>query len=563
MAHKDNWKLYLVEQQAKEYSTLILENQQYLDEGIMDMLKMGGKALTRGLFPILAVNDLANLLEKSELATEIVHFTLDVAGFIPGFGEVADGLNVAWYIKKGEWFNAAMSILSLLPLAGDIIGKGAKWLGKGSKGFAKFLGKYGDDIAKIWKKAVGNPKMLKSTFKKLVDFVGGEKKFDEAINNMNKSVSEALKMKDEASNKAKNSAEKVGNDPRLQKKIMQKVADKQGGQAAVALQELQTSYGGYDGSGFPDDVYNYGGYASAIDGSGDAEFEESSIREGRKNWKKMMNEDAMWRILFEDERTENILRKFDDIKTQSENGFDVQSAASAIDELMKLDNELRDISKKAGHEVTFSNVSVGTWTVIVEALQEIRGKLMPAINVKLDYLIKRNGSGIHQAVDELNRQDRQKNVKFIERIGDRMGKRLDKDVAKYLIRILRNKTLLDRFNMGFVFGFKNSPTDIEPQDVITAEHLEKPLSNDKYAMMSNAYEIGEFLGTMMEDELDREELSSVAYRDARSPGIYRTTARDKITNLMDPKEHEANPNIKRDLALGLSQGIVSAHKGGQ
>lgn len=40
---------------------------------------------------------------------------LDVAGFIPGLGEFADGLNAAIYLGQGDWKNAAISGLSLLP----------------------------------------------------------------------------------------------------------------------------------------------------------------------------------------------------------------------------------------------------------------------------------------------------------------------------------------------------------------------------------------------------------------------------------------------------------------
>lgn len=59
-----------------------------------------------------------------------VHGTLDVAGVlgdVVGFqGMWFDGVNAALYIAKKEWLMAALSAISILPLIGDVIGKGTK-----------------------------------------------------------------------------------------------------------------------------------------------------------------------------------------------------------------------------------------------------------------------------------------------------------------------------------------------------------------------------------------------------------------------------------------------------
>lgn len=96
---------------------------------------------------------------------EAAHVGLDVAGLVPGIGEFADLANVFAYIKEAEnadgeekleaYFYAALSALSMIPEVGDLIGKGVKYLGKGSKTVAKLTAKYGPKITKYWDKTKG------------------------------------------------------------------------------------------------------------------------------------------------------------------------------------------------------------------------------------------------------------------------------------------------------------------------------------------------------------------------------------------------------------------------
>ena len=67
-----------------------------------------------------------------------VHNALDVVGFIPGVGDIADGVNAVLYLAEGDYANAAMSAVSLIPVAGDALGKGGKTL--------KAAAKYGDEV---------------------------------------------------------------------------------------------------------------------------------------------------------------------------------------------------------------------------------------------------------------------------------------------------------------------------------------------------------------------------------------------------------------------------------
>lgn len=86
---------------------------------------------------------------------DIGHGLLDVAGLIPIVGEPADLANAAWYAAEGQHLEAGLSLISMIPVVGDAIGKGGKILkragGKMAPGaldairsmdFAKTLGRF-------------------------------------------------------------------------------------------------------------------------------------------------------------------------------------------------------------------------------------------------------------------------------------------------------------------------------------------------------------------------------------------------------------------------------------
>ena len=66
--------------------------------------------------------------KKPGLGEELGHIALDVMGLIPGGGEVADGVNLVWYVKEYQQYGnenaiqgAVISLISLmLPGAGDM-----------------------------------------------------------------------------------------------------------------------------------------------------------------------------------------------------------------------------------------------------------------------------------------------------------------------------------------------------------------------------------------------------------------------------------------------------------
>lgn len=61
------------------------------------------------------------------------HTALDAAGFIPGIGMLFDGMNALWYLAEGDFTNAGLSAVALVPVIGDaagVVGAGIKIVGK-------------------------------------------------------------------------------------------------------------------------------------------------------------------------------------------------------------------------------------------------------------------------------------------------------------------------------------------------------------------------------------------------------------------------------------------------
>ncbi len=51
---------------------------------------------------------------------EGVQTALDVAGLVPGFGEIADGINAIIYAANGDYVNASLSLAAMVPLGGQL-----------------------------------------------------------------------------------------------------------------------------------------------------------------------------------------------------------------------------------------------------------------------------------------------------------------------------------------------------------------------------------------------------------------------------------------------------------
>lgn len=99
---------------------------------------------------------------------DLGHTALDLLGMVPVLGEPADLANAAWHAAEGNYLDAGLSLISVIPVIGDVVGKGGKLASRlGVKlpgkaldllktlNFAELLGKFkkhpklGPDVEKI------------------------------------------------------------------------------------------------------------------------------------------------------------------------------------------------------------------------------------------------------------------------------------------------------------------------------------------------------------------------------------------------------------------------------
>ena len=71
-------------------------------------------------------------------ALDGVQAGLDVVGFVPGVGEIADGINALISLGRGDYVGATLSAISMVPVVGDALGKGGK--------IARAAIKHGDEV---------------------------------------------------------------------------------------------------------------------------------------------------------------------------------------------------------------------------------------------------------------------------------------------------------------------------------------------------------------------------------------------------------------------------------
>lgn len=79
------------------------------------------------------------------------HEILDWIGFIPGIGEVADAVNAIWYFVEGKVLEGCLSLISLVPVVGSVIGAAGKTALKGISKIGKISDKMGEVVAAIVK----------------------------------------------------------------------------------------------------------------------------------------------------------------------------------------------------------------------------------------------------------------------------------------------------------------------------------------------------------------------------------------------------------------------------
>ncbi len=92
-----------------------------------DTAVAGGQAVVEG------VGDAADAWNNMDPNhREGIHLALDIAGFVPVVGEVADVANGVLYLAEGDYVNAGISFVSAIPVAGDTA-KAGRAVTKGAK----------------------------------------------------------------------------------------------------------------------------------------------------------------------------------------------------------------------------------------------------------------------------------------------------------------------------------------------------------------------------------------------------------------------------------------------
>ncbi|AUX27987.1 MULTISPECIES: PAAR-like domain-containing protein [Sorangium] len=94
--------------------------------------------------PLVDLDKMREEAEKSwwDKASDWVHTGLDIVGFIPGLGEIADGLNAVIYLAEGDYLNAGISAAGMIPFAGAAA-TGGRLAVKAGKAVAEAVGKEG------------------------------------------------------------------------------------------------------------------------------------------------------------------------------------------------------------------------------------------------------------------------------------------------------------------------------------------------------------------------------------------------------------------------------------
>lgn len=142
---------------------------------------------------------------KPPSALDIVHGALDIAGFIPVLGAIPDGVNAAIYAVEGDWANAGLSAVAMVPAWGDgvkLAEMGGKTVIKLSEKAAFRMGEEG--IAKGLKDVKAASKVEKAT-------IEVEAKAEKAIGKAEKEAAEKAGNAEKAIGKTeKETAEEAG-----------------------------------------------------------------------------------------------------------------------------------------------------------------------------------------------------------------------------------------------------------------------------------------------------------------------------------------------------------------
>jgi RHS repeat-associated protein len=137
--------LYFMRERYYNVDSKRFINQDVLVGSISDSASLNRYAYVQGN-PITYVDPLG--LSPYSIISTLGHSLLNVVGFVPGIGDLFDGVNGIWYALEGNSKEAISSFISVLPFIGSSIGNGLKWGSKGAK-WATKASKYIDATCNI------------------------------------------------------------------------------------------------------------------------------------------------------------------------------------------------------------------------------------------------------------------------------------------------------------------------------------------------------------------------------------------------------------------------------
>ena len=115
------------------------------------------------------------LLEEGVL--DWVQGGLDIIGLIPGIGEGADALNAIIGLVKGDFIEATFSAISMIPMAGDAVGKVGKQVYSALNEYMPWIQKFIDGAITVWDVFANYGRKLWDTLKKWWDKLAPMREF--------------------------------------------------------------------------------------------------------------------------------------------------------------------------------------------------------------------------------------------------------------------------------------------------------------------------------------------------------------------------------------------------
>ncbi|MGF0470788.1 hypothetical protein ACQQ6W_14230 [Lysinibacillus fusiformis] len=143
----------------QQVKAAVKQTKQVVKEKVLPVVKKAAQATTKAVKNAVKPKNLLNTLQVG----------LDLVGLIPGFGEIADGVNGIIYLARGDKVNAALSFGAMIPFAGwaatggKLVNKGAGVVKSVAEGVQKVLkGPVGSVVDQVKKQVVNVKTQIQS-----------------------------------------------------------------------------------------------------------------------------------------------------------------------------------------------------------------------------------------------------------------------------------------------------------------------------------------------------------------------------------------------------------------